>query len=222
MNLTRNLGVLILAVLLVQFGSPITLYGRPFVAVYILMEVGMVVFGVSTVRSEGQPIAPMLGLGALVLAGGAWFLVAPGSNPATLAVNLAVGAFMLALVGYLLVFIFRREGATQLDLILAAVAVYLLLGGIFKSAFVAIELLDPGSFINAEQPGRPLAWQDLLYYSYVTLSTLGYGEIVPVTGWARSMATLEAITGPLVLATIIARLVGSYARPGDQREVQEP
>ena len=53
---------------------------------------------------------------------------------------------------------------------------------------------------------------DSIYLSFVTLATLGYGDLVPVSGVARGLAVIEAIMGQLFLAVMIARLVGSYAQ----------
>ena len=55
---------------------------------------------------------------------------------------------------------------------------------------------------------------DFLYYSFSTLTTLGYGDIAPVSRHARVFASMEAITGVLYVALLIARLVGMYARSG--------
>jgi len=78
--------------------------------------------------------------------------------------------------------------------------------------YVLIERLHPGSFfINpAYRTGTPIDGSDFLYYSYTTLTTLGYGDIVPVTSQARSVSIVEAIIGVMYLAIIISRLVGLY------------
>lgn len=55
---------------------------------------------------------------------------------------------------------------------------------------------------------RALTGAEMIYYSFVTLTTLGYGDIVPVSPSARSLATLEALTGQLYLTVLVARLVG--------------
>jgi len=55
-------------------------------------------------------------------------------------------------------------------------------------------------------------WFDCMYYSYMTLTTLGYGDIVPMTAHARSVSILEAVSGVLYVAVLIARLVGLYPR----------
>ena len=59
------------------------------------------------------------------------------------------------------------------------------------------------------RPG-PLAWDDFMYYSFVTLTTLGYGDITPLTQTTRSLAILEAITGVFYTTVLVARLVGVY------------
>jgi voltage-gated potassium channel Kch len=51
---------------------------------------------------------------------------------------------------------------------------------------------------------------DLLYFSYVTLATLGYGDVVPITDGARSLAVLEALGGTVYLAILVARLIGLH------------
>jgi hypothetical protein len=53
---------------------------------------------------------------------------------------------------------------------------------------------------------------DLIYFSYVTLATLGYGDITPISAYARSSAILEAVAGPMYIAVLIARLVGLYGK----------
>jgi len=62
-------------------------------------------------------------------------------------------------------------------------------------------------------------WQTLVYYSYATLTTLGYGDILPATFWARSAASFEAVVGVLYTAVIVARLVGLYAAKEVEQEI---
>ena len=74
-----------------------------------------------------------------------------------------------------------------------------------------LEALRPGSFAGLAQPGAVEGMgSELIYYSFVTLTTLGYGEITPVSITARNLAAMEAVTGVLYLATLVARLVGLY------------
>src|SRR5215475_1415056 len=109
-----------------------------------------------------------------------------------------------------------RDVAVTLDTIAGAVCVYLLLAVIWALIFSLLELVHPGSFLS---DGRMLPSSSrhravsptLLYLSVVTLSTLGYGDVLPVTEQARMLAAIEAIIGQLYLAVLIARLVGIEA-----------
>ena len=72
-----------------------------------------------------------------------------------------------------------------------------------------MEGFQPGSFSGLGQQGHALSWR-FLYFSFVTLTTLGYGDITPVHPLARSMATIEALTGQLYIAVLVARLIGLH------------
>ncbi len=84
-------------------------------------------------------------------------------------------------------------------------ALYLLLGITWCTAYGVMEYVHPGNF-NIQPDG----WPDLIYFSFVTLTSLGYGDIVPVTDPARSLAILESVTGVLFIAILIARMVSAY------------
>jgi hypothetical protein len=100
------------------------------------------------------------------------------------------------------------------ETIAGAICFYLLLGVIMALVFSLLELAHPGSFLdNGRRLGLSAARArslvpELLYLSMVTLSTLGYGDVLPVTPPARMLAAMEAIIGQLYLAVLIARLVG--------------
>ncbi len=99
-----------------------------------------------------------------------------------------------------------------------AVAVYLMMGLIWGFAYSLIELRQPGSF---NLPGMPVPTEaprdpgevarDLSYFSFVTLTTLGYGDVTPKSASARTLATVEALVGQLYLVILIARLVSLRA-----------
>ncbi len=100
-----------------------------------------------------------------------------------------------------------------LDKIFAAVCVYMLLGYAWTFAYALVDDLQPGSFIAAspldpdEYVGHVLA---LRYFSFMTLTTVGYGDIVPRGATARTLASLEAVTGQIYLMVLVARLVGLH------------
>jgi hypothetical protein len=123
-------------------------------------------------------------------------------------------------LGFTAVVVLRQalgSAAVTADSIAGAVCFYLLLGVIWAFIFSLIELSHPGSFLDQGRPlgpstaGHRSLLPALLYLSLVTLSTLGYGDILPVTPPARMLAAIEAIIGPLYLAVLIARLVGLQA-----------
>jgi hypothetical protein len=131
------------------------------------------------------------------------------------AVYLALGALFL---GFTAVVVLRQAlggGAVTTDTIAGAICFYLLLGVIWALIYSLVELAHPGSFLDGGRPvgsaGHHSLVPELLYLSLVTLSTLGYGDILPVTPQARMLAALEGIIGPLYLAVLIARLVGLAA-----------
>jgi voltage-gated potassium channel len=107
--------------------------------------------------------------------------------------------------------VLSREKVTK-DTLAGAAAVYLLFGLTWSLGYSLMERLSPGSFFVAatQNPDGVLSTIDFLYYSYVTLTTLGYGDLTPVTSAARSLAIFESVTGVLFLALLIGRLVAMY------------
>ena len=95
-----------------------------------------------------------------------------------------------------------------------AVSIYLLLGIIWFAMYNAIDILTPGSIVrnSAALTDRST---ELLYFSLVTLCTVGYGDVVPVHPEVRMLAALEGIIGVLYIAIMVAILVSSYKRPVD-------
>jgi voltage-gated potassium channel len=111
-----------------------------------------------------------------------------------------------------------RNSQVTLETLKASVCVYLLLGLLWVYIYLLIDLALPGSFlIRLEREevhfGHLVvseAFSTLLYFSYCTLTTLGYGDILPLTGPARTFSFLQAIVGQVYLTVLIARLVGMH------------
>lgn len=90
-----------------------------------------------------------------------------------------------------------------------AVSIYLLLGMLWFAIYCAIDVIEPGSFgrgANALADRQ----SELLYFSLITLGTIGYGDIVPLQGEARMLAALEGIAGVLYIAITVALLINAY------------
>ena len=124
------------------------------------------------------------------------------------AVNNIVSVLFLGFtIVIILNYLFSEKRITA-DIIMGAICVYFLMGLMWAMGYSLLEMFEPGSF--QIPPGMDIAGPDFGYYSYVTLTTLGYGDITPISGPAQSLSTLEAAMGQLYLAVLVARLVGVH------------
>lgn len=98
--------------------------------------------------------------------------------------------------------------------IYGALSAYLIIGVGFASFFAAIDDLNGGHFFAN---GRPDSTQTFQYFSFSTLTTLGYGDFTAGTNFGRALATLEALTGQIFLVTLVAFLVTRFRAPRDQQ-----
>jgi hypothetical protein len=95
------------------------------------------------------------------------------------------------------------------DILAGAVSVYLLMGLNWAIVYSLIDQLrSEACFVGLSKTGG--GFIDYLYFSFTTQTTLGYGDIIPVDGYARAMANLEAVAGVLYLAAFVARLISIY------------
>ncbi len=95
------------------------------------------------------------------------------------------------------------------DVIIAAVVIYLLMALMWSYAYSLLEFYQPGSFQSAE--GQIMSSrQFFLYYSFVTMTTLGYGDVIPLAAKAKSLAILQAFIGQVYLVVVLAWLVGMH------------
>ncbi len=101
-----------------------------------------------------------------------------------------------------------RRGPVDAERIAAALDAYLLAGLVFGVCYWVLEQTWPGSFGGASGTGLDLS--AAIYFSFVTIATLGYGDIVPASEAARGLAILEAVGGQMYLAVLVARLVSLY------------
>jgi Ion channel len=125
-----------------------------------------------------------------------------------------VGAiFLLAFViGHLLYFVLRAP-VVNVEVLCASIAAYLMLGLMWTVAYWLVDQLTPGGAFsfNTNRGAQSMNGFTGFYFSFITLSTVGYGDITPVSQAARWLAALEAMTGLLYVAVLIARLVSLYS-----------
>ena len=115
-------------------------------------------------------------------------------------------------VAHLLRFVLRAPSVTS-EVLCASISAYLMLGLIWTLAYWLVDRLTPGGAFsfNTSTGERSINGFTGFYFSFITLSTVGYGDITPVSRFARWLAAMEAMTGLLYVAVLIARLVSLYS-----------
>ena len=136
--------------------------------------------------------------------------VFPGSVPAGLE-GLVILVFASYVARAVVVDLMRRQEVLT-DTIFAAFCAYLLIAVAWSGAYVTLEALQPGSF-RLPDGTLGLPPHGTMYFSLVTLTTLGYGDIAPATPIAQRLAVLEAVAGVLYVAVVVSRLVAAYRGP---------
>ncbi len=179
------------------------------------------VYAVSQSR-RSVTVAILLAAPALALHGPtAWI-----DRPVLLIVaHLMVIAFLGYVIVLILNFIFTEKRVTS-NVIFASLCVYLLLGVAWAEGYSLLEVVEPGSFRFAYPEDMATTRMRFggehsllpLYYSFVTLTTLGYGDVVPISSPARMLSAIEAVTGQLYLAVLVARLVGLHISQARARD----
>jgi Ion channel len=122
---------------------------------------------------------------------------------------------MAALLLVTPVAILRRilpKQTVDIETIFAAVDVYIIIGLIFSALYVGLAYVHPNPPFLAQPPSTPHQPSDYVYLSFVTLTTVGFGDLTPLTDLARSVVVLEALIGQIFLVTLVARLVSMYSR----------
>lgn len=115
-----------------------------------------------------------------------------------------------------------RSGPITTHRILGSIAVYLLIGGLFLHTYRALLVFIPDAIQANQQPIRPVdIGPTINYFSFTTLSTLGFGDVLPVHPLARALATLEALIGMLYPTLLIARLI-NLQTADDHRHSRPP
>lgn len=200
--------VLILIVLLnmlypiTSSGSVLSLIG--FAALY----AGLFIVGILITSDSRAHIAWSIGIALIWLIMTVVYAFDPASFWKAQVSSFILIVFHTTIIVVLMRYIFTAEQVTA-DIIYAACAVYFLLSFFFVPVYGMLEAAVPGSFVD-NTLGTAVHWQQFVYYSLVTLSTAGYGDILPANPWARMLAGLEATVGVLYVAILVARLVSLY------------
>ena len=131
--------------------------------------------------------------------------------------NVWTGLVLLVAV----VMIVRRVltfGTVTLQSIFGAFSAYMIVGLMFASFFAAMYHFSGDVFFANNQPGNTQTFQ---YFSFTTLTTLGYGDFTALENSGRAVAVMEALTGQVFLATLVARLVAAFRTSGDRQNASD-
>ena len=196
---------LLLAILLATIVLQPLLQGSMLGQAIVVLAYGAILAG-GVYATRPQPwLSALCSVLAFILVGLNWYFLYSG--PSELAVVLVAVSFLLGVFTASRTLITLVSApATDADALAGAIFGYFLLALVWALLFRALDIWAPGAFSLAAD-GDPFT--ELLYFSLVTITTLGYGDISPVAPFARISAGLEAATGTLYIAILIARIVGS-------------
>jgi len=178
-------------------------------------------FAIWTVRRRLRILTLVLALPALI---GHWTFLLSDSVILRGAAFASVTLFLTFLTLVILSAVLRDQAVTA-DTIVGAVCAYFLLAVTWGTAYALVALVSPDAFSVSPTLSAAAAWRSartpfaplMQYYSFSTITTLGYGDITPLTPGARSLSVLEGLTGQLYLAVLIARLVGMHTANAPRR-----
>ena len=119
--------------------------------------------------------------------------------------------FILPVLLMILSFLFilksiGRNNEVDVNTVLSAISGYILIGLLFGILIFSIELISPGNFTNE----LSLSYYDSIYFSFVTMSTLGYGDISPVTQGGKSLVIITTLVGQFYMVIIMGIIVGKF------------
>jgi voltage-gated potassium channel len=154
-------------------------------------------------RRIGFYIALVLGAMATI---NSWFGNALGSSPLKMIGNIAtVSVFLLMAVQIFRVYLFSRDDITG-ETLIAAINAYICIGITYAFAYSFLLTINPEAF--SFPTADPVNFNTCVYLSFVTMTTLGYGDITPVSEFGMILTWTEALTGQLFIALTVARIVG--------------
>jgi hypothetical protein len=204
----RAIYVLILIVLLNMI-YPITSNGNVVaLIIYQVLYAGLFVAGIFITSDSRAHLTWSVSIAVVWLIVAVLYALDPTSFWKTQTTYFILLIFHATIIWVLMRFIFTSE-AVNADVIYAAAAVYFLLSFFFVPIYGMLEVAVPGSFVDNTLHSA-VSWQQFVYFSLITLSTAGYGDVLPANSWARMLAGLEVTVGVLYVAILMARLVSLY------------
>ena len=147
--------------------------------------------------------------------------LAGGEGTFGLVVDFTLTVFLLGTLGLIVVWQIFREGPITRQRVQGSIVIYLLLGLIWAESYTLAAQLNPSSFAGTLPEGQNALSAHLTYFSFVTLTTVGYGDILPASLVTRALANFEGLLGTLFPAILIARLVSMEIAAREIKDLKE-
>jgi hypothetical protein len=205
--------ILLASLLLVLAVEPLAEQASQFEPLFGIALSLVILAGLAAMQHERVLLGIAILLGAPVLLARWIAALLPTAPESAVAVLIPVLFFAFFVVFLLRAVVWADEVTS--DVIAGALSVYVLMGMTWSLLYQSIFLISPAAFnvSSAIAAAGPVGRMDFLYYSFITLATVGYGDITPVAPLAQSFAYAEAVIGVLYVAVLVARLVSAYQRP---------
>jgi hypothetical protein len=207
---------LVLALLIVSFILAPLGAGSDWLWVRVLVQGVTMLFALHTARAQRRTMRLAAGLFGISMVLALTVVVSQGTRDAQGTIE-ALIALLLAVTGPAILRRILTSGTVDGEVIIGALDVYIIFGMFFSSLYASIGSFSASGFFTTETNVNAGSYQ---FFSFVTLTTVGYGNLVPAGQLGQSLAVLEALFGQIYLVTLVARLV-SNLQPGNRRRAIE-
>lgn len=203
---THRFSYLLVAELVLILGFPLLQHMQ--MGLYGVLGIGVFAAALYAVYGEGRLTAIAFVLGIPAIAGN--LLASTGYTRVLLVPGLVCGSvFLIFVTAVILKSVLAAARVTQ-ETLYGSIAAYIMLGLTWGGVYFLLETVRPAAFQSTIKAGVNAPWPDFMFFSFVTLTTVGYGDMVPSSALAKSLVMLEAVTGVMYPAIMIARLVALY------------
>lgn len=204
----RNRGLFVLVSLLLYLVAAPVL--KPFFSIRLLLDIFITLIFISVIYAASEKKWHYVTTTSLTIiaVGSVWGREFFPGDTLYLVSQIAMILYFL-FAGFRIVAIVIKTKRVAANVIYSAIVVYLIAGFFWAEAYTVTELLQPGSFNLGDFDIRQDSYR-MTYFSFVTLTTLGYGDVSPVSATASALTILEAIFGQMYITVLIAWLVGRY------------
>lgn len=198
---TAGFGAVLLGLML-SYALAVSVNGRLGSSLVLAVQIGVVLMALRT--AQARPGVRLLAFVAMTFAGVAAIASLASAGTTALGLAYAAGALLYMVAPFSLLRWIIRRGAVDRETLLAALGAYLMIGMFFAFVYRTFAYLGAGTFFGAQGDGSTA---QTLFFSFTTLTTTGYGNLVPEGNPGQSVAVLEMLVGQLFLVTAVAKII---------------